>query len=75
MPLYNGVAVLSIIRQNERCKDIPVIVLSGCLDKEALLDFYPYKPAAFLAKPTSKETLLENLSRALSAADRRYFES
>jgi CheY-like chemotaxis protein len=75
MPLYNGVAVLSIIRQNEKCKDIPVIVLSGCLDKEALLDFYPYKPAAILAKPTSKETLLENISEALSAADRRYFES
>ncbi|MDD5948115.1 MAG: response regulator [Lachnospiraceae bacterium] len=65
MPLYNGVALLSIIRQNGNNQNIPIIILSGTMDQKVLLDFYPYSPAAFLAKPVSKNTLLEKLQEVL----------
>jgi CheY-like chemotaxis protein len=66
MPLYNGVAVISIIQQNANCQNIPVIILSGTLDQKAILDFYPHSPAAYLAKPVSKEALIEKIEQALS---------
>jgi FixJ family two-component response regulator len=30
------------------------------------LDFYPHSPAAYLAKPVSKEALIEKIEQALS---------
>ena len=66
MPLYNGVALLSILRQNGNCRNIPFIILSGTLDKKALVEFNSYNPSAFLAKPVSKDTLLENIKQALN---------
>lgn len=65
MPLYNGVALLSILRQNGNCRNIPIIILSGTLDKKAILEFYPYEPSAYLAKPVSKDALLESVEQAL----------
>ena len=66
MPLYNGVALISIIKQNPNYQNIPFIILSGNLDQNVLLDFYQYKPAACLAKPVSKDLLLEKIKMALS---------
>ncbi|MBP3504984.1 MAG: response regulator [Lachnospiraceae bacterium] len=74
MPLYNGVALLSILRQNGNCRNIPFIILSGTLDKKALLEFYPYEPSAYLAKPVSKDALLENVERALNQNDQKGVE-
>ena len=65
MPFYNGVALLSILKQNDNCCNIPVIILSGTLDKAAIAEFYPYAPAAFLAKPINKESLLQTVQKAL----------
>lgn len=66
MPLYNGVTMINIIHQNESCKDIPFIILSGSLDQKAVQDFYPYSPAAYLAKPINKDALIEKLELALA---------
>lgn len=66
MPLYNGVALLSILKQNGNSRDIPFIILSGTLDKKALLEFYPYEPEAYLAKPVGKDVLLETIEAALA---------
>ena len=65
MPFYNGVALLSILKQNDNCRNIPVIILSGTLDKEAVVEFYPYSPAAYLAKPINKDALLETIRKAM----------
>ena len=65
MPLYNGVALLNMIRQNVRLKEIPVIILSGNLSQEALLQFYEYNPAAFLSKSVSRSELLEKINEVL----------
>ena len=70
MPLYNGVAMINIIRQNANCQNIPFIVLSGSLDQEAVRDFYPHAPVAFLTKTSGKEVLLEKIELALSGVQR-----
>lgn len=66
MPLYNGIAMIHMIYQRESCQNIPFIILSGSLDQKAVLDFYPYEPAACLVKPVSKDVLLEKIDAALS---------
>ena len=65
MPLYNGANFMSMIQRNPEEPQIPVIILSGVLDKEVLTRCYPNKPAACLAKPVSKENLIENIERVL----------
>lgn len=65
MPLYNGVALISIIRQNESYQNIPFIILSGALSKEALLGFYPYEPFACLVKPVDKQVLIDKVREAI----------
>ncbi|MDD6482355.1 MAG: response regulator [Lachnospiraceae bacterium] len=65
MPLYNGVALINMIRQNDRLKDIPVLVLSGYLNEQVLVEFYPYNPVACLAKTVGKDVLLEKIAMAL----------
>lgn len=67
MPLYSGVALMSIIKQNPNYQDIPFIILSGNLDQNTLLEFYKYNPVACLAKPVSKEMLMEKIELALSS--------
>ncbi|MBQ3583636.1 MAG: response regulator [Lachnospiraceae bacterium] len=66
MPLYNGANVMNMIQKNTPEKHIPVIILSGALNREVLEECYSYNPAAYLAKPVSKEALLENIERVLS---------
>lgn len=68
MPLYNGVTMISIIQHNENCQNIPFIILSGSLDREAIQDFYPHAPVAYLTKPVSQDVLLEKIELALNTA-------
>lgn len=66
MPLYNGVTMINIIHQNKNCRDVPFIILSGSLDRDAILDFYPHDPVTYLTKPVSQEVLLEKIELALN---------
>lgn len=67
MPLYNGASFLNMLNhKQEEENSIPVIILSGTLDKETLKDCYTCNPSAILAKPISKEDLLENIGRVLN---------
>lgn len=66
MPLYNGATIMNMIQKNNPLRPVPVIILSGALNIETLQECYPYKPAACLAKPINKETLIENIENALN---------
>lgn len=66
MPLYNGASLMGMIQKNNTGKSIPIIILSGALSREALTDCYAYNPFAYLAKPVTKETLIENIENALN---------
>lgn len=65
MPLYNGASLMNIIQKNTRGITVPIIVLSGALDREVLQECYQYNPAAILAKPVSRKTLIQNIEAAL----------
>lgn len=65
MPFYNGANVMNMIRKNTNGQDIPIILLSGVLDREVINECYSCNPAAYLAKPVSKEVLIETIERAL----------
>ena len=69
MPLYNGANVMNMIQKNSGRKPIPIIILSGALSREALQECYAYSPFAYLVKPVSKETLVENLEQALAIGE------
>ncbi len=66
MPLYNGATIMNMIQKNNPLHPIPVILLSGALNIETLQECYPYSPAACLAKPISKQALIENIENALN---------
>ena len=65
MPLYNGVALLNMIRQNDKIKEVPVIVLSGNLNQQIIMEFYECRPAGFLAKSVGKYVILEKIRDVL----------
>lgn len=67
MPLYNGANVMNMIQKNSIGRPAPVIILSGALDRDALQECYSYNPAAFLAKPVTKEVLVENIDKVLNS--------
>lgn len=66
MPLYNGANLMNMIQKNVSGRPIPVIILSGALDIEALKECYSYSPDAYLAKPVTKDVLIENIERILN---------
>ncbi len=65
MPLYNGTSFMNMLNKKTEFAPIPVIILSGVIDKEVLRDCSAYNPEACLAKPVTKELLLENIERVL----------
>lgn len=65
MPLYNGANVMNMIQKNSVGRPIPIIILSGALDRAALHECYAYNPSACLAKPVTKEVLIENIENVL----------
>lgn len=72
MPLYNGANVMNMIQKNtlnDNKKPIPIIILSGTLDREALQECYVYNPFAYLVKPVSKDALVENIEQALKIGE------
>lgn len=68
MPMYSGASLLGMIRKNTATKDIPVIVLSGTLDKEALVECLEYQPQRIIDKTIESEELLETIKELLGTA-------
>lgn len=66
MPLYNGAKLMSMMQKKADGIAIPVVILSGVIDKDVLRDCYAYNPEACLAKPVSKESLLETIGKVLN---------
>lgn len=64
MPLYTGASLMNIIQKTTRGVLVPIIVLSGALDREVLQEFYQYSPAAILAKPVSRADIIKAIENA-----------
>lgn len=67
MPLYNGVKIMNMLQKNLNCQDVPVIILSGSMDRDSLRECLSCNPAGFLAKPVTKEALLDKIEIVLNA--------
>lgn len=57
MPRMNGYELLEKIREDESCKDIPVMFLTAVKDKEKIMDCLKLYPQGYLIKPLGKEEL------------------
>ena len=68
MPLYNGANLMNMIQKSNKIP-IPIILLSGTLNRKALEECYPYNPAAYLVKPVSKDVLIDNIENVLHKGD------
>ncbi len=64
MPMYNGAAVLKIIKSREMTKDIPVYFLTGQTDTSTVMECLSLNPAGYIVKPVAKDALLAKMKEA-----------
>ncbi|MGN0347505.1 MAG: response regulator [Lachnospiraceae bacterium] len=65
MPDINGKRTFEMIREMEDTQDIPVIFLTGERSEENVRAVMAMKPAGYLLKPASAETIFEILDRVI----------
>ena len=61
MPICDGKQVLEMIRLEEDYKDIPVIFLTGRVDKETRDKVMELKPAGYISKSMQPEEIKQNI--------------
>jgi len=61
MPVCDGKQVLEMIRAEEELANIPVIFLTGTVDKERIQKLIPLKPAAYLLKTLPPQEIKANI--------------
>lgn len=66
MPVMDGKACLTLLKQHEDLKDIPVVMWSTTLDKNEITQLEQLG-ADFVSKPYNFETLIATLTGALTA--------
>lgn len=65
MPMCDGKMTLEMIREVEEAKDIPVVFLTGVNDKEHIEAVLRLKPAGYLLKPASADTIFSTVEKFL----------
>lgn len=63
MPVCNGSQVLEMIRSEKGFADIPVIFLTGRVDKESVEKVLELKPQGYLSKALSPEQVKTEIDR------------
>ena len=66
MPVCDGRQTLTMIREDEDLKDIPVIFLTGVNDRKNIEAVLTLKPAGYILKPPVPERLKASIDKALS---------
>ena len=65
MELIDGIATLQEIRNMERCKNVPVIMLTSMRDKEMVIDSIKLGVEDYVIKPFNKQDLRDRVDRVL----------
>lgn len=65
MPEVDGYKFLKVLRENNSTADIPVIFLTGIVDKDHISKVIPLKPDGYLLKPVSAEKLLGRIKELI----------
>jgi two-component system KDP operon response regulator KdpE len=71
MPYLNGLDLMSLMQSDARWASIPVVVVSGRTDSDTMTRAVKLGAADFLAKPITREQLLESVKACLQAGGRR----
>jgi CheY-like chemotaxis protein len=66
MPVKNGRETLYDIRQNEQVKDIPVVICSTSLHREAASELYDAGANLYIVKPNGFVPLMDILKRVIT---------
>jgi GAF domain-containing protein/class 3 adenylate cyclase len=76
MPLVTGLEMIRMIRNEEKLKGIPVILLTAKIDEETRIESTEHGADAYLAKPFNDRELLAEVRNllALKANERRVLE-
>ncbi len=78
MEQKNGIETLKEIRDMEKCKDIPVIMLTSMRDKEMVVESAKLGIVDYVIKPFNKQDLRERVDRVLKGKEDdvlRYLQS
>ncbi|MBP3616634.1 MAG: response regulator [Lachnospiraceae bacterium] len=65
MPVMDGFATLTSIRQREVLKDIPIIILTGTRHKQKVIKGITSGVAGYIVKPADSEQLLAKIETTL----------
>lgn len=71
LPYLSGLDLMSLMQSDARSASIPVVVVSGSTDSETMAKAVRLGAADFLAKPVTREQLLESVRACLQAGGRR----
>lgn len=62
MPKMGGLELLKILKQHDKYKSIPVIVLTSSINDEDITKAYRTQVAGYMTKPIGMEQLIEKMS-------------
>ena len=65
MPDMKGPEVLSKLKENPATKDIPVVFLTGTVDRKKIVTALSLKPNGYLLKPISRKQLSERIKELI----------
>ena len=65
MPVMDGFATLTSIRQREVLKDLPIIILTGTRHKQKVIKGITSGVAGYIVKPADSEQLVAKIESAL----------
>lgn len=65
MPVMDGFATLTSIRQRENLRDLPIIILTGTRHKQKVVKGITSGVAGYIVKPADSEQLLAKIESAL----------
>lgn len=71
LPYLSGLDLMSLMQSDARSASIPVVVVSGSTDSETMAKAVRLGAADFLAKPVTREQLLESVRACLQAGGRK----
>lgn len=71
MPLYSGAHIMGMLRKNPVTENIPVLIISGSIDKEAMQECLAYRPAGCLVKPIDRDNLKTTIKNILAKHRKR----
>lgn len=69
MPEESGAEILQKIRSNEKFQNLPVVFLTGVMDKERIKDVLALSPQGYLLKPIDTERLNSTLQDIFEKMD------